>query len=163
MCIKLNVYLEKSTEWSSSLFFLIRSYQLSTALVCFVTFSIHPGLSKMTRAARSLLAALLLAPSAAQAQEPAAWGETLGFSTFSIAAVDSASRPAVDRPPAAGTARNPLHSGEGAESKDGQLGLDRDGSCSMDRSVNAYSTWNRPVATSAGHAARRGACRAGGS
>ena len=44
----------------------------------------------MRTAGWTLLPALLLAPCAAAAQEPAAWGETLRFSTFSIAAVDSA-------------------------------------------------------------------------
>ena len=39
---------------------------------------------------RTLASILLLAPAALPAQEPAAWGETLRFSTFSIAAVDPA-------------------------------------------------------------------------
>ena len=39
--------------------------------------------------ARSSIAlSMLLAPAIAGAQEPAAWGETLRFSTFSIAAID---------------------------------------------------------------------------
>lgn len=42
----------------------------------------------MHRSAPALAALLLLAPCTARAQEPAAWGEPLRFSTFSIAATD---------------------------------------------------------------------------
>lgn len=70
------------------------------------------------RTARIFALALLLAPGALGAQEPAAWGEEMRFSTFSIAAVDPATGEAgvavTTRVPCVGNAVPHVRAGVGA-------------------------------------------------